>query len=616
MTKLTPRRVAGACAIRTKSSIESSSPRAVGATPALSRTADAAAADAAEHRRQRLPQHLAPLLERGVHDARTCAAARPRSPRGSASRSNATSTLSTFGTGQNTWRDTVPASRHGPYQAALTLGRAVHLRAGRRGEPLPHLGLHHHDAALEPGERLEEVQQHRHATRCRAGSRRAPSGSPGSSVTRSASASTTVSAPSGDAVRGRGRGQALGEAVVDLDGGDGCPGLEDREGQRSETRPHLDHAVARNHLGDVHDLADRVGVDDEVLPELLGRRDVEVGGEGADLGGAEEGHGHAFTVRRAGAQTRIVRGSPTGRRCSRSRASRPLAYDHEFDRIDPRRRVLPPQPVRAPRDRPLGRRRRRRIPVRLRLVGDQRRRRLDLAGLRAERRHHRLRRRDRAARLRRRRDHRRQPVGPLGAPAGHVPRRDHVLRQLDRRGARLLGLGPGAVARDRRSRHRHRVRRRARLHRRDRAPADPRRARLAAAARDHARHLRRAALGRAAREQRRRRRRGAVVRPRGVALDVPRRRRPVRGVRHPVVHPAGVAALSHREGHGTPRRRRSSRASCRPPTSTTPSATCRPRSRPTARTPASRCGVPCWAFSGSSGSASSCRCSSSSSAST
>jgi hypothetical protein len=36
------------------------------------------------------------------------------------------------------------------------------------------------------------------------------------------------------------------------------------------------------------DLSDRVGVDDEVLPELLGGGDIEVGGEGADLRGTEE----------------------------------------------------------------------------------------------------------------------------------------------------------------------------------------------------------------------------------------------------------------------------------------------------------------------------------------
>ena len=58
---------------------------------------------AAEHVRQGLPQHLAALPEGRIHD-REGAQALP------------------FGTGQKTWRDTVPASRHGPYQAALALG--------------------------------------------------------------------------------------------------------------------------------------------------------------------------------------------------------------------------------------------------------------------------------------------------------------------------------------------------------------------------------------------------------------------------------------------------------------------------------------------------------------
>ena len=66
----------------------------------------------------------------------------------------------------------------------------------------------------------------------------------------------------------------------------------------SDPRPgsDLDDAVARSHARHLHDLADGVRVDHEVLPELLGRRDVEFGGERADLGGAEKGHGHAFTV--------------------------------------------------------------------------------------------------------------------------------------------------------------------------------------------------------------------------------------------------------------------------------------------------------------------------------
>jgi hypothetical protein len=108
-----------------------------------------------------------------------------------------------------------------------------------------------------------------------------------------------VSAPAERRARRPSRADAR-EAVVDLDRRRRRAGLEDREGQRSEARPDLDHAVAGRHGCHVHDLADRVRVDDEVLPELR-RGDVEFGGEGADLGGAEEGHGHG--VRSAAAPT-------------------------------------------------------------------------------------------------------------------------------------------------------------------------------------------------------------------------------------------------------------------------------------------------------------------------
>ena len=52
-----------------------------------------------------------------------------------------------------------------------------------------------------------------------------------------------------DAVLRRRLGQLLGEPVVDLDGGDGCPGLEDRERQRAEPGPDLDDVLARARPG-------------------------------------------------------------------------------------------------------------------------------------------------------------------------------------------------------------------------------------------------------------------------------------------------------------------------------------------------------------------------------
>ena len=98
------------------------------------------------------------------------------------------------------------------------------------------------------------------------------------------------------AMRGRCGGKPLGEPVVDLDGRHRGAGLEDRERQRPEPGTDLDHPVARSDPGHLDDPADRVRVDDEILPELLGRGDIKVGGESADLRGTEEGHGHATTV--------------------------------------------------------------------------------------------------------------------------------------------------------------------------------------------------------------------------------------------------------------------------------------------------------------------------------
>ena len=84
----------------------------------------------AEDRRERLPQHLAALLERRIDEGegarrsvfvaglRVVPLERRRAP----SRRS--------GTGQNTCRLTLPAVRQAPYQAAFTLGRAVDLRTG------------------------------------------------------------------------------------------------------------------------------------------------------------------------------------------------------------------------------------------------------------------------------------------------------------------------------------------------------------------------------------------------------------------------------------------------------------------------------------------------------
>ena len=54
---------------------------------------------------------------------------------------------------------------------------------------------------------------------------------------------------------------------VDLDRGDRGAGLGQRQGERTETGPDLDHPLSRGHPGEPDDPPDRVAVGHEVLPE-------------------------------------------------------------------------------------------------------------------------------------------------------------------------------------------------------------------------------------------------------------------------------------------------------------------------------------------------------------
>ena len=86
-----------------------------------------------------------------------------------------------------------------------------------------------------------------------------------------------------------GRGKPAGELVVDLDGDDPVRGLQQRQGQRAQAGPDLQHDVVRAHIGGAHDPAHGVRVDDEVLPALLGRADAHRRGQFTDVGRTEEG---------------------------------------------------------------------------------------------------------------------------------------------------------------------------------------------------------------------------------------------------------------------------------------------------------------------------------------
>ena len=194
--------------------------------------------------------------------------------------------------------------------------------------------------------------------------------------------------------------------------------------------------------------------------------------------------------------------------------------------------------------------RRRRLPLRLRLLGGQRRRRRHQGRVRAQRGRDRLRRGRRPPRLRGGRLPGRQGRRPLRPHPGHEDRCAAVPGQRDRHGLRLQRVGPHLLAPRRRPGHRPGLRDRPGLHLRDLPAPRPRTPGLAPAARHHHRYLRRPALRRPVRELRRRRRPGPLVRHRGLALDVPRRRRPRRRVRLDCLHPARVAAVPGVPGQG------------------------------------------------------------------
>ena len=112
------RRSLPAAAIRMNASMSRASPRAPGSTPAARRISSAHAGDPAQPASAERT-----ILRRWANAASmTANTARRSAVRGSTCRSRATSAESTPGTGQKTERDTDPARRAVPYQAALTLG--------------------------------------------------------------------------------------------------------------------------------------------------------------------------------------------------------------------------------------------------------------------------------------------------------------------------------------------------------------------------------------------------------------------------------------------------------------------------------------------------------------
>jgi hypothetical protein len=108
-----------------------------------------------------------------------------------------------------------------------------------------------------------------------------------------------IGGPGTDGVR-----QGGSQDGVDLEGDDRAHRGKECQGQRAEPRAHLDDDVVRPHARDPHDALDRVAVDDEVLPPLLGRADPEPVGELAHLRCPEQacgrlGHGVTLDAHKA-----------------------------------------------------------------------------------------------------------------------------------------------------------------------------------------------------------------------------------------------------------------------------------------------------------------------------
>src|SRR5699024_326226 len=72
--------------------------------------------------------------------------------------------------------------------------------------------------------------------------------------------------------------QSGGEELVDLDGRDTVPGLEQTEGERAQPGADLDDVRGILEAGGGDDRAHGIGVDDEVLPLLLRRAQTDVSG--------------------------------------------------------------------------------------------------------------------------------------------------------------------------------------------------------------------------------------------------------------------------------------------------------------------------------------------------
>ena len=271
-------------AMRANAVTSSASPRRPGSTPAARSTASAAG-------RATRPSRPAPR-------AASCGAARrrrrrprtrpARSPGGGGSRRTKRDQAGVHVRHRPEHRPRRPR-RPGGRRVPGRLDRrhAVGAGAGRGGQPLRHLGLHHDQPVPQRGQQLQQVQHHRHGDVVRQvgdqrGRRRA--GDARSAGARRAATHASARRPGRGRPVGDRRAAARPASTGSISTAITCRGrVEQAEGQRAEPGPTSSATSSGSSVGGAHDPADRVRVVQEVLPQRLGRPHPELGGQRADL---------------------------------------------------------------------------------------------------------------------------------------------------------------------------------------------------------------------------------------------------------------------------------------------------------------------------------------------
>ena len=163
--------------------------------------------------------------------------------------------------------------------------QAVGVVARAGDQSVGDLELHHDDEADDGRHVIEQVadQGHRHVVREVRHQRPRPGAQQRLPVDPH---SVGVDDAQGPVVAGH-LLEHVDEHVVDLDGRDLGARLEQRQGQRTQARAHLDHAVAEPDPCQFGDAADRVGLDDEVLAQRALGPDPKAVEESSSLGPGE-----------------------------------------------------------------------------------------------------------------------------------------------------------------------------------------------------------------------------------------------------------------------------------------------------------------------------------------